>query len=67
MFTNGIKHWVENIPGSEIKYPFIISDIILGSDNKTLISYDSLKGEETNQLSIKTFVQTDRFNFKLDK
>ena len=47
MFTNGLNHWVEEIPKTEVVYPFQISDVVLSPDNYRLIVFDSVKGEDT--------------------
>lgn len=64
MFTNGLTHWVEPIPNSEVEYPFVISDVILGNDNKRLIVYNSVKGVDT-QVQIKVFHQEGN-NFQMN-
>ena len=64
MFTNGLTQWVEPVPNSEILYPFVISDVILGNDNKRLIVYNSVKGVDT-QVQIKVFHQIKN-NFEIN-
>lgn len=63
MFTNGLTHQVEPVPNSEVKYPFVISDVILGQNNQKLIVYNSVAGYDT-QVQIKVY-QKKNLNFRI--
>ena len=63
MFTNGLTHQVDPVPNSEVKYPFVISDVILGQDNQKLIVYNSVAGYDT-QVQIKVY-QKKNLNFRI--
>lgn len=67
MYTNGLSHWTEFIEKSDVKAPFIISDINLSSSCNKLIAFYSVMGNEA-QVSIKTFMknQYNSFDFYED-
>lgn len=62
MFTNGLNHWTTFIASSEVQDPFHISDVILSPNNKSLIAYYSILGNES-QVFVKTFIQNENDNF----
>lgn len=33
MYTNGLTHWTDHVANSEVKLPFMISDVSLSKDN----------------------------------
>lgn len=63
MFTNGLTHQVDPVPNSEVKYPFVISDVILGQNNQKLIVYNSVAGLDS-QVQIKVY-QKKNLNFRI--
>lgn len=55
MFTNGLNHTTSFIAHSEVQDPFHISDVMLSANNKSLIAYYSIQGNES-QVFVKTFI-----------
>ena len=47
MFTNGLSYWAHDIPQSQTVSPYVIQDILLSQDNKTLVDYCSIPGYQT--------------------
>jgi len=46
MYTNGLNYWVTKIKESEVDPPFIVSDIRISRNNKTIIAYYSVAGTD---------------------
>ena len=55
LYTNGLYFWREMVPNSDVNSPYQMTEIKLSSDKKILIMYYSVKGNQTQSQSIRTF------------
>jgi len=65
MFTNGISHWSEFVPNSDISLPLIIDSVKVSKNKSTiLVRYTSKSGSDLTAF-VRTFKRISSGNFEI--